>query len=376
VAVVLIAFLVNGLALPVLPLHVHQDLGLGAFAVGLVAGVQFAGALVSRFWSGHYADRRSAKHAVVAGLVGTALAGLFYLLSLQFVGTPLTSVSILLVGRTLLGGAGSFIITGAQIWGLARAGSQNTGSVLAWLGAAMYAAFALGAPAGSTLYAGHGFAAIALGTTLLPLATVLLVRPLRSGAPPARARPPVTSVIGAVWVAGLGLALSSVGFAAMTTFIVLLFAEHGWGQAWLAFTLSSGAFIVARVAFGHLPDRIGGAKVALVCVLIEAAGQALIWLAPWSALALVGATLTGLGYPLAYPGFGVEAVQRAPAESRGLAMGAYTAFWDVALGLANPALGLVASEAGVGAVFLVSTLVVMCAAVVAVGLLKAPAVSG
>ena len=38
-------------------------------------------------------------------------------------------------------------------------------------------------------------------------------------------------------------------------------------------------------AFGHLPDRIGGAKVALVCVLIEAAGQALIWLAPWPALA-------------------------------------------------------------------------------------------
>jgi hypothetical protein len=37
-AVVLIAFLIIGLALPVLPLHVHQGLGLGAFVVGLVAG--------------------------------------------------------------------------------------------------------------------------------------------------------------------------------------------------------------------------------------------------------------------------------------------------------------------------------------------------
>src|SRR2546425_7828957 len=52
VAVVLIAFLVIGLALPVLPLHLHQDLRLGAFVVGLVAGAQFAAFLVSRLWSG------------------------------------------------------------------------------------------------------------------------------------------------------------------------------------------------------------------------------------------------------------------------------------------------------------------------------------
>ena len=44
---VLIGFLVIGLALPVLPLHVHQELGLGTFVVGLVTGSQFAASLVS-----------------------------------------------------------------------------------------------------------------------------------------------------------------------------------------------------------------------------------------------------------------------------------------------------------------------------------------
>ncbi len=67
-AVVLVAFLVIGLALPVLPLHVHQGLGLGAFVVGLVAGTQLAASFVSRLWSGHYADSRGAKRAVVAGV--------------------------------------------------------------------------------------------------------------------------------------------------------------------------------------------------------------------------------------------------------------------------------------------------------------------
>jgi MFS family permease len=368
---VFIAYLVIGLAMPVLPLHVHQGLGLGTFVVGLVAGSQFAASLISRLWAGHQADTRGAKYALVAGLLAAAASGLLYFLSLRFVASPVTSVTILLLGRALLGGAESFIVLGAFNWGLALAGPQNTGMVMAQIGTAMYLAFAVGAPAGSVLYAGYGFAAIALATTLIPVVTLLLVAPLRGVVPTPRARASFTRVISVVWVPGLGLAFSSVGFGAITTFIVLLFAQRGWGQAWLALTVLSVAFSAGRLVFGHLPDRIGGAKVALVCVLIEAAGQALIWLAPWSAAALVGAALTGLGYSLVYPGFGVEAVRLAPPQSRGLAIGAYTACLDLALGLANPALGVVAHKSGLSAVFLVSTLVVLCAAAIGVRLLYA-----
>jgi MFS family permease len=332
--------------------------------VGLVAGSQFAASVFSRLWAGRHSDSRGAKHAVVAGLLLAAVAGLLYLLSLRFVSEPAISVTILLLGRALLGAGESFIITGAQSWGLVLGGPQNTGKILAWMGTAMYAAFALGAPVGTTLYGSHGFTAIALATTLAPLATLLLVARLRRVAPTARGRPAFSKVVSAVWLPGAGLALSSVGLGAVTAFVALLFAARGW-TVWPAFTTFAVAFIFARVVFGHLADRIGGAKVALVSVLIEAAGQALIWLAPWSALALIGAALTGFGYALAYPGFGVEAVRRAPPESRGLAMGAYTAFLDVALGLASPVLGLIAGVADLGTVFLVSTLVVLCAAVIA-----------
>src|SRR5205807_266120 len=120
----------------------------------------------------------------------------------------------------------------------------------------------------------------------------------------------------------------------------------------------------------HTPDRLGGAKVALVCVFIEAAGLALIWLASNPVLAAVGAALTGFGYSLVYPGLGVEAVRRAPPESRGLAMGAYTVFLDVALGFGSPALGLVAGRTGLGSVFLASAILVLCAAVIAAWLLR------
>lgn len=374
-AVVFVAFLVIGAAMPVLPLYVHDRLGFGTFVVGLVAGSQFAASLISRPWAGHYSDGSGAKRAVAAGLLAAAASGLLYLVSLCFDDAPLISVAVLLLGRGVLGGAESFIITAAVSWGLALVDRRSTGKVIAWVGAAMFAAFAIGAPAGAALFTRYGFAAIALATALAPLLTLLLIAPLPPVAPIARERLSFAEVLGAVWIPGFGSALGSVGFGAVTTFVALLFASRGWADGWLAYTAYAVAFILARLFFSHLADTIGGAKVALVCLLIEAAGQSLIWLAGRPELALGGAALTGFGFSLAYPGFGVEAVGRAPAQSRGLAMGAYTAFLDGAQGLASPALGLIASGAGLNAVFLASAITVLSAALVASWLMAHPAIT-
>jgi MFS family permease len=370
-AAVFMAFIVIGLAIPVLPLHVHQGLGLGTFLVGLVTGSQFGGAILSRVWAGRDADNRGAKHAVVAGLFIAAAAGLLYFLSLVFVTTPALSVFILLLGRALLGAGESFIITGAQTWGLALLGVENTSKVLAWVGGAMFAAFALGAPVGTAVYGMYGFAAVAFATTLLPLFTLLFVAPLEAVPTLARLQTGLMKVMAAVWVPGVASALSSIGFGAITAFSSLLFVARGW-PAWPAFTGFAAAFIVTRLLLGHVADRYGGARVALICAAIEALGLALIWLSPWSAPALLGAALTGIGYSLVYPGFGVEAVRKLPAQSRGLAMGAYTAFLDVALGFGTPALGLLADVTGLGAAFIASMLAALGAAAIAAALLVEP----
>jgi MFS family permease len=371
-AAVFIAFLVIGIAIPVLPLRVHQELGLGTFLVGLVAGSQFGAAILSRVWAGKHADVRGAKHAVITGLIIGAAAGLLYLLSLAVTTSPYLSIGILFVGRALLGVGESFIITGAQSWGLALLGVDHTSKVLAWVGSAMFGAFAVGAPIGTALYAGCGFIGVALATALLPLATILLISPLRRVAPTPRVRTGLLKVMAAVWLPGVGSALTSIGFGAVTAFSALLFVERGW-PAWPAFTSFAVAFIVARFALGHLADKIGGAKIALVSVLVEAAGLALIEGAPLFALALTGAALTGFGYSLVYPGLGAEAIRRVPAQNRGLAMGAYTAFLDVALGFGTPALGLLAGVAGLGSVFAASAVAALCTVPIALWFLRLPA---
>src|SRR3954447_10247415 len=98
-AVVAIAFLIIGFALPVLPLHVHLGLGLSTFMVGVVTGSQFIASVISRVWAGQFADRLGAKRAVIVGLLAAFVAGLLYLASLGFTAMPWVSVSVLLAGR-------------------------------------------------------------------------------------------------------------------------------------------------------------------------------------------------------------------------------------------------------------------------------------
>lgn len=365
---VFVGFFMVGLPMPVLPLYVDGVLAQGALVVGIVAGLQFAAALLSRAWSGSLADRRGARRAVVTGFLLGSVAGLLYLLANAQAAQPRAALAALMAGRALMGCAESLIVTGALSWGVGRVGPQNAGRVMAWIGVAIYAAFGLGAPAGMRLYGAAGFEGIAWATVFIPMLALALVLPQRGVPAAGGARTPFYRVLGMVMLPGLGLALTSVGFGVITAFISLLFAQRGWdGAAWM-FSLFGVGFIVARLFFAGLPDKLGGARVALVCVLIEAAGQWLIWMGPTPAWAFAGALLSGAGYSLAFPAFGVEAVRRVPPASRGAAMGAYVAFLDVALGIASPVAGWLAGVQGYGAVYALGGACALGAVLVAMAL--------
>jgi MFS family permease len=363
---VLVGFVIIGVALPVLPLYVHNDLGFDTVIVGLVAGAQFAASLVSRIWAGSWSDRHGPEQGVVTGLIGAVAAGLLYLLSLAFVNIPVLSVSILLIGRAVLGGAESFIITGAVAWGLGLVDREHSGKVIAWVGTAMFAAMALGGPVGTVLYSSVGFIAVPLITAFLPLIVLLYLVRMRSVTPhPQGEHSSLKAVMSAVWLPGVGAAFASIGYCAVLAFSSLFYTDRHWHPVWMAFTAFGLALMLARMVAGHLPDRFGGAKVALVFVVIQAAGLILMGLARTSLVASAGAALAGFGYSLVYPGLGVEAVSATTPKSRGLAMGIFTAFLDVAMAAGSPALGWVGGRIGLGAVFLVGAVVVACTAAVA-----------
>ncbi len=342
IAALFVGFLMVGMPLPVIPLHVYSVLGFGHVAVGVMVGAQFVASLLSRPLAGAIADSRGAKFAVVGGFGSAAIAGLLYLASLPLIHWPFVSYGVLMLGRAFLGCAESLVATGSLAWGVGRAGPARAGAVMVWVGNAIFAAWGLGAPIGSALYGRWGLAGVGIAATLVAMAAMLVLRPVPNIVPPARARAGFMAMMRKVAWPGAGLALASTGFGSITAFVALYFAARQWGGAAYAFSAFGLAFIGARLLFGGLPDRIGGARVARVAVAVGVLGAVAIALAPVPAVAFVGAALVGAGYSLAFPAFGVEAVRRAPPESRGMAMGAYVLFLDIALGLWGPVAGYVA----------------------------------
>jgi hypothetical protein len=165
------------------------------------------------------------------------------------------------------------------------------------MGTAMFTALALGGPAGTVLYSHAGFAAVAAMTIVLPLAVLLALRRL-PGVAPMKQESVFRNVARAVWLPGCGAGLCSVGYGAILAFSTLLFVERSWQPVWLPFSAFGAALIVSRIFFGTLPDRHGGARVALLFILVEAAGLLLIWHAGGIWEATAGTALAGVGYSL------------------------------------------------------------------------------
>src|SRR3954471_14970882 len=72
---VFVGFFAMGMALPVVPRHVHDTLGQGTVTVGFVMGAQYVASLFGRMWAGGMTDRRGPKRAALAGLAAACGVG-------------------------------------------------------------------------------------------------------------------------------------------------------------------------------------------------------------------------------------------------------------------------------------------------------------
>jgi MFS family permease len=368
-----VCYLAIGLPLAVIPSFVHSKLAFGTVIAGLAISSQYLATLLSRSQVGRYADTIGPKQTVVYGLIAISASGLFTILAALCVKIPLLSLAALLVGRLFLGFGESFTSTGVTAWGIRFMGNQHTARVISWNGVATYGAMSLGAPLGVMLVQHAGLASIGVLVVVLGLVSTFLAwrKPAVQLVPGRQLS--FRQVCSRVLPHGIGLALGSTGFGVLATFVTLYYASRHWENAALALSLFSLAFVGSRLLFASAINRLGGFKVAIISLLTESLGLLLLCLASSPLMALAGATLTGFGFSLVFPALGVEAVARVPAASRGAAIGVYSVFLDIALGITGPLAGMIATRLGYPAIFLGATLCCLAGSLLVIALKRRPA---
>lgn len=348
---VFFTYMTVGLPLAVIPLYVKNEMGLSNVMVGVVVGIQFLTTVLSRGLSGRMADEKGGKRSKMQGLAGCSLAGVAYILAVALPVDMTVRLVILLLGRVILGLGESQLMSGNFTWALGLLGPARTGKIMSWNGMAVYGSLAAGAPIGLLLYDSFGFVSLGVATLLLPLVSFLLDWWVPKTEPLPGKRLPLSHIFGEIWMPGLALALQGTGFALIGTFVSLYFQEQGWGHAGFALTCFGLAYVMMRVFFGHLPDRMGGIKITCISLVVEACGMMVLMAALSPAMALCGAMLTGAGCSLVFPSLGVEIVKRIAPHTRGTAIGGYAAFQDVSYAFTGPLTGGVATMLGYSSVF-------------------------
>jgi MFS family permease len=363
----LLAFVAIGATLPVLPTYVRGPLGAGDVAVGIVVGAFAVTSVVCRPLAGRQADRRGRRIVLVAGACAMAVGGVLYLIS--------DSVASVVAARLVVGAGEGSVYTAGATWAVDLAPEDRRGLALGLFGLAVWGGLSLGPVAGELLRSSAGYDAVFALTAVLPAAAALIASRLpepidRETAAEPRKEPFFPH---AARRPGLALALANVGYAALAGFVVLALKARGVGGGAAVFTAFAVAVFASRLVLSHVPDRAGARPTATAAALLEATGLTVIAAAHSLELALLGALIVGVGFSMLFPSLALMVVGEVGEDGRGSALGAFTAFFDIGVGLGGPIAGATAALAGYSAVFYGSAVAALGSAALAATYERAPA---
>jgi MFS family permease len=344
-----------GAVLPVLPRYVHGPLDAGNIAVGVVIGSYAVTGLLLRPVAGRLADHRGRKPTVLLGSVLVAIAGFLYLLPLGVAG---------LIGARLLLGAGEgTVFTAGSAWIVDIAPPERRGRIIGLYGLAVWSGLSVGPLIGELLLHASGYTAVWLFAGVAPLVGALIATRLPDPFHPKPGEDEHHPLIAPEAVRpGAALALGSLGYATVASFVVLHLDQRGLGHGAVVFGVFATMVVLTRLAAGDLPDRIGPLRVAIAAAVVEAAGLAMLGIAHSIPVAIAGAMAMGAAFSLLYPSLLLIVVARVAETRRGAALGTFTAFFDAGIGFGAPLAGVAAALTDYEGAFLFAACVALASA--------------
>lgn len=353
-AVTFFGLVAVGAVLPVLPRYVHGPLDGGNVAVGVVIGSYAITGLLLRPVAGRLADRRGRKPTVLLGSAIVACAGFLYLLPFGVPG--------LIAARLLLGAGEGTVFTAGSAWIVDIAPPERRGRVIGLYGLSVWAGLSVGPLIGELLLNASGYTLVWLFAGAAPLLGALVAWRLPDPFHAAPAEDEHHPLIAREAVRpGVALALASIGYATVASFVVLHLDARGVGHGAVVFGVFATMVVLTRLVGGDLPDRVGPARVATAAALVEALGLTTMAVAHSLAVAVAGALAMGAAFSLLYPSLSLIVVGRVPETRRGAALGTFTAFFDAGIGFGAPLAGIAAALTDYEGAFLLSAAIALVA---------------
>jgi MFS family permease len=360
-----LGLLAVGATLAVLPHYVKDNLDGSDLEVGIVSGAFAFTGILCRPIAGNLADRRGRKPVVIGGALLAAIAGALYFVPAGIPG--------LIIARFFLGAGEGTVFTAGSAWNVDMAPEERRGRMIGLYGLAIWTGLTLGPPIGVLLQHAGGFNlvwAFAAGAPLLG-AAIASQLPEQYTATEQADRGPFISreALGP----GVTFALSVVGFAAVSAFIILSLDERGIGHGPEVFSVFAATVVATRLVAGGLPDRIGAARCAVGAALTETVGLILLGAADDLTVVIFGAIGMGAAFSLLFPSLSLVAINRVGPERRGIAMGTFTANFDLGMLVGSPLVGAAAAIGGYSAAFYVAAAAALACAIVSSGFISDPA---
>ncbi len=360
-----LGLLAVGATLAVLPHYVKDNLSGTDLEVGIVSGAFAFTGIVCRPIAGNLADRRGRKPTVIVGALLAAVAGALYFVPAGIPG--------LIVARLFLGAGEGTVFTAGSAWNVDMAPEERRGRMIGLYGLAIWTGLTLGPPIGVLLQHAGGFHLVWAFAAGAPLLGALIASrlPEQYTATEDVDRGPFISreALGP----GLTFALSVVGFAAVSAFIILSLDERGIGRGPEVFSVFAATVVATRLVAGGLPDRIGAARCAVGAALVETVSLILLGAADTLSVVIVGAIGMGAAFSLLFPSLSLVAINRVGPERRGVAMGTFTANFDLGMLVGSPLVGAAAAVAGYSAAFYVAAFAALACAMSAFSMSRRPA---
>ena len=330
-------FLGLGATVPVLPRFVKGPVGAGDVAVGIVTGAFAVTAVMCRPLAGRLADARGRRLMVMVGALCGALAGVLYFLPLGVPG--------LVLARLALGAGEGCVFTAGATWTVDLAPPEARGRAIGLFGLSIWSALAVGPLIGQGLLDAAGYDAVWAFAAAAPVVGAAVARSLPDSPILPGDTGPRPLVTREALRPGASLALANFGYAAFGGFIVLHLDRQGVGHGAAVFTAFATAVVGTRLLAGRLPDVVGARRTAVGAAGMEALGLAIIAGASSVGTAVAGAIVMGFGFSVLYPSLALMVVDQVGEDRRGAALGTFTAFFDVGVGLGAPIAGAIAALA-------------------------------